>query len=108
MFQLHVFYLRMLLKNRMGALSFEDLRTIDGKLHKTFKSACVSLGLCENDKHWVDSLNDAVSIAMPYSIRYLFCNILVHCKPADPLALFDQFRHAMSEDFLRDRKKLTT
>ena len=44
------FYLRLLLKNRCGALSFEHLRTIDGEVHKTFKSACVAFGLCEDDK----------------------------------------------------------
>ena len=82
-----VYYLRLLLKNRAGALSFEDLRTIDGIKHSCYKSACVALGLCESDKQWVDSLREAVQIAMPYSIRHLFCNILVHGEPADPVAL---------------------
>ena len=40
-----IFYERMLLKNRAGALSFEDLRTVNGVQHSTNKEACVALGL---------------------------------------------------------------
>ena len=99
------FYLRLMLKNRAGALSYEDLRTVEGEVHKTFKRACVALGLCESDKQWVDCLKEATEIAVPFSIRQLFCSILVQCEPADPLALFSEFEHAMREDFVKKRKE---
>ena len=74
------FYLRLLLeKNRAGALSYEDLRTIDGTPHPDNKSACIVMNLCESDKQWVDCLNEAVFMSVPQSIRHLFANILLHC-----------------------------
>ncbi|XP_074351407.1 uncharacterized protein LOC141690513 [Apium graveolens] len=43
-------YLRMLLLICKGALSFTQLRTIDGTTYDTFKKACGALGLLNNDK----------------------------------------------------------
>ena len=43
------YYLRLLLTKIHGATCFEDIRTIDGVLHPTFKSACMALGLLNND-----------------------------------------------------------
>jgi hypothetical protein len=36
------FYLRLLLTVVKGAISFEDLRTVDGIMHATFKQACIA------------------------------------------------------------------
>uniref|UniRef100_UPI00358F89E5 uncharacterized protein n=1 Tax=Myxine glutinosa TaxID=7769 RepID=UPI00358F89E5 len=43
------FALRLLLLHRKGATSFEDLRTVDGQLHNTFKDAARAMGLLEDD-----------------------------------------------------------
>lgn len=98
-----LFYLRMLLKNRAGATSFEDLRTVEGEMYPDFKGACIALGLCEDDSQWIEAMNEAVDIATPFVIRQLFANILLHCNPTDPKAIFDQFADAMKEDFVHRR-----
>ena len=46
------YYLRLLLTKIHGATCFEDIRTIDGVLHPTFKSACMALGLLNDDGEW--------------------------------------------------------
>ena len=43
------YYLRLMLHNKAGATSFEDLRTVDGVVHPTFNAACRPLGLLEDD-----------------------------------------------------------
>ena len=98
------FYMCLLLKNRAGALSYENLRTINGVTYPDFKSACIALNLCESDTQWIDCLSDAVFISVPYAICHLFANLLLHCQPSDPRALYGQFCDSMSEDFLRKRK----
>jgi hypothetical protein len=40
----------MLLNIICGATSFENLRTINGELYRTFKEAYAALGLLQNDK----------------------------------------------------------
>lgn len=39
------YYLNILLTIRKGAISFEDLRTVDGILYSTFQDACAALAL---------------------------------------------------------------
>lgn len=46
------FYLRLLLQEVPGCGSFEELRTHDGKLHTTFKEACISRGLAKDDEEY--------------------------------------------------------
>lgn len=46
------YYLRMLLNVVKGATSFEDIRTVNGVLHPTFRSACTALGLLGDAKEW--------------------------------------------------------
>ena len=101
-----LFYLRILLKHRAGATSFEDLRTINGAVHQDFKSACIALELCEDDSQWITCLNEAVEISHAYSICCLFCNIVLHCHPTQPDKLFSQFKDAMSDDFLYKRRNI--
>jgi hypothetical protein len=36
-----------------GSKSFEDLRTVNGQVHPTFKAACLALGLLEDDNQWI-------------------------------------------------------
>ena len=44
------YYLRILLNIIRDATSFENLRTIDGILYPSFKEACITLGLLQNNK----------------------------------------------------------
>lgn len=53
------FYLRTLLTAVKGSTSFEDLHTVDGTLHPTFRDACVAYGLLEDDGEWVMCFQDA-------------------------------------------------
>ena len=68
-----LYYFRLLLKHKAGATSFESLRTIDGEIHDTFRSACVASNLCENDTQWIEAMTEAVQISIPFVIRELFC-----------------------------------
>ena len=53
------YYLRMLLTKIYGATSFEDIPTICGILHTAFKSACMALGLLDDDGEWHAALTEA-------------------------------------------------
>jgi hypothetical protein len=51
-----------LLTKVKGAVSFEALRTINGVVHDTFKSACIALGLYDSDDKWNACLEEAVGM----------------------------------------------
>ncbi len=53
------YYLRMLLNYVKGATSYEHLRIVDGTEHNTFKYACITMGLLEDDNEWHQALEEA-------------------------------------------------
>jgi hypothetical protein len=83
-----------------GPLSFQDLLTNrdSGTQYATFQEAAASYGLIQDDTHHVSALNEAISFASPYSLRVLFCIILVFGEVQDPLHLFQTFKENLMED----------
>ncbi|XP_074323822.1 uncharacterized protein LOC141660731 [Apium graveolens] len=100
-------YLRILLLRCKGALSFSQLRTIDGTTYDTFKEACGALGLLNNDKQWHDALEENAFSAMPTQIRAMFVNIMAYCSVSDPLALWEKHWPTLSDDVLYIRRKIS-
>jgi len=43
-----------------GATSFDDLRTVNGKVCQSFSTACLTLGLIEDDDEWKRAMNEVV------------------------------------------------
>lgn len=95
------FYLRTLLTVIKGAKSFDDIKTVDGIVCATFKEACFKLGLLEDDKEWIDCLEDASTMQTGYTLRTLFATILNECHPTSPLELWDRFKDRICDDLPR-------
>uniref|UniRef100_A0A0D2ZUB6 ATP-dependent DNA helicase n=1 Tax=Brassica oleracea var. oleracea TaxID=109376 RepID=A0A0D2ZUB6_BRAOL len=101
-----LYYLRMLINYVKGPKSYEDIYTVDGKLHSTFKDACVARGLLENDEEWHESMKEASLWATPNQLRNLFVMLLVHCEVSNPLKLWNSFSKDLSEDIVYLQRKL--
>ncbi|XP_015124926.1 uncharacterized protein LOC107046742 [Diachasma alloeum] len=99
--QVELFHLRLLLCNVKGAMSFNDLRSVDGRLLATFTEACVARGLIQDDHEWTRAMEEGEVWMMPQALRQLFACILLHCQPLYPDKLWDEFKIPMSEDFMR-------
>ena len=95
------YFLRILLLHKCGAKSFQDLRTVEGKIYVTFKEACNAFGLLSDDSEWHNTLVEAAIFQMPKQLRRLFAIILTHCNPTDPLKLWDDHKANLMEDFMR-------
>jgi hypothetical protein len=92
------FYLRTLLTVVKGAISFEHLRTVNGVVHPTFHAACLALGLLENDNEWIQCLEEAGDMQTGHQLRNLFGVILLFCSPAEPAALWNQFKPKICDE----------
>ena len=90
----------MLLTKICGATSFEDIRTIHGVLHPTFKSACMTLGLLDDDGEWHAVLTEASTWASGVQLRNMFCSILMFSEIADPIKLWDTHWVHITDDLL--------
>ncbi|GBO30476.1 hypothetical protein AVEN_72891-1 [Araneus ventricosus] len=69
------YYLRMLLLRKSGAISFDDILTVNGLRCITFQQACQEYGLLRGDQQWHDALNEAAQFQSPRQLRMLFAVI---------------------------------
>jgi PIF1-like helicase len=92
------FYLRVLLSVRRGPTSFEDLRTVEGVVHPTFRAACAAMGLLMDDREWATALDEAAVFASGHRLRSLFIFILHYCTVGDPLRLWEEFKDPLCDD----------
>lgn len=97
-----LFYLRILLHkpHAKGKRSFADLRTVDNVEHDSFKSACLALGLLQDDSQWDAAMQDAALTKLCPQMRAFFILTLEFNDPADPTALFERHWRPMADDFL--------
>jgi hypothetical protein len=78
------YFLCTLLTKVKGVISFEVLRTFNGVVHDTFKSACIALGLYDSDDEWNACLEEAVGMQTSAQLRSLFVTILAFGVPSEP------------------------
>jgi hypothetical protein len=92
------FYVRLLLTVRPGPTSFEDLRTINGELHPTFRAACAALHLLDDDREWHLTFEEASGSASGRQLRQLFADALIWGTVGDPLWLWIDFMVHICDD----------
>jgi hypothetical protein len=85
-----------------GAISYDDLRTVNGVILPTFREAAERRGLIEADNSLDKCMAKATLYQMPSSLRRLFATILVFCEPSDVRGLWNRHLDAMSEDYRRN------
>ncbi|KAK1684710.1 hypothetical protein QYE76_045558 [Lolium multiflorum] len=100
------YYLRMLLNTMKGCTSFENIRTVDGVIHPTYKLACKALGFLDDDNEWIECINEASSWASGTQLRQLFTTILTHCEVTSPKMLWDSTWEALCEDMQYKRRTI--
>ncbi|KAL7609741.1 uncharacterized protein LOC111909057 [Lactuca sativa] len=54
------YFLRILLNKVKGPTSFDDIRTVNGQTHSSFRDACYTLGLLDDDKEYIDAIKEAI------------------------------------------------
>jgi hypothetical protein len=107
------YYLRVLLTHVAGATCFEDLRTTHRPhtpttvVHPTFKAACLTRGLLQDDAEWDQCLSEAVSVQLPRSLWQLFASLLIYNNVTNPGWLWDRHKGALTEDFLHQARQVS-
>ena len=96
-----LYFLRLLLLHVPGCQSFEDLRTVNGRLWTTFKEAAIARDLVQDDTEWYNCMQQAVKYQMPAQLRSLFVCINVCQTVKFPDVLLKEFEKFMWEDFAR-------
>ena len=90
---------RLLLLNVWGAISFDNLKTVNEILCGSFQDAVCLLNLFADDQEWKRCLQEAAICQMPAQMRLTFAFILTFCIPLNALELWNFFKSSLSEDF---------
>ncbi|XP_071709076.1 uncharacterized protein [Rutidosis leptorrhynchoides] len=98
------YYLIMLLNVVKGPRSFEELRTLDGTVHNTFKDTYFAYGLINDDKEWAEAISEARLWASRAQLRDLFVTMLLFCNVSQPLKLWEISWEALSDDILHKKR----
>ncbi|XP_072066879.1 uncharacterized protein [Arachis hypogaea] len=93
------FYLRILLSNVRGPISWDDLLTVNGVQYSSFKQSAQHRGLLESDSSIRECLVEASVLRLPCALRRLFATILIFCEPTDVRTLWDEFFSYMVDDY---------
>ena len=100
-----LYFLRTLLLNIPGPKSFEDLRTVDGKVYNTNQEACVALGLYEDDKSIEQSFEEGAAFKVSeLAVMQLFVTLCVHVMPTDPLTFWEKYKNELCSWRTRSQK----
>ncbi|MCI12961.1 ATP-dependent DNA helicase PIF1, partial [Trifolium medium] len=64
-----LYYMRLLLNVQKGCTSFEDIKTVNGHVHNSYREACGALMLLEDDKEFIDAILEVAILGSGVTIR---------------------------------------
>ncbi|CAI9722321.1 Hypothetical predicted protein [Octopus vulgaris] len=76
-------FLLLLLHEIRGAISFIDIRTVDGYVCASNGEAAFRLGLLQDDRHWMAVMSEASVSCTGGNLRTLFAILLKYCDLGD-------------------------
>ncbi|CAJ2651910.1 unnamed protein product [Trifolium pratense] len=100
-----LYYLRVLLTKVRGCTSYESIKTVNGKLCKTFQEACSELGLLKDDQEFKDGLIEAYETATGGQMRRLFVRLLNMNTMNNPYDVWLSTWHLLVDGILYSKRR---
>ncbi|ETN77089.1 hypothetical protein NECAME_11291 [Necator americanus] len=88
-----------LLLNTKGKMSFQDLRTVDGRTYEKFFEAAKASGFLHDDTYYRQSIQEAAQFQTASTLRSFFACLLCYCEVANAEELWTEFAASMADDF---------
>lgn len=98
------YHLRILINSQRGPTSFEDIKTVKGVVHKSYRDACYALGLLDDDKEYIEGIREANFWCSPKFVRRLFVIMLLSESLSAPDTVWEQTWKILSEDIQRRKR----
>ncbi|XP_022018850.1 uncharacterized protein LOC110918879 [Helianthus annuus] len=99
------YYLRILLNKVKGPRSFDDIKTVHGKVYDTFRDACYALGLLDDDAEYIEAIKEANETGSPSYLRNLFATLLLTNTLSRPEVVWESTWRYMTDDFIYRLRK---
>ncbi|XP_022003565.1 uncharacterized protein LOC110901018 [Helianthus annuus] len=101
------YFLRILLNHVIGPVSFDDIRTVDGKIYDTFKDACFARGLLDDDNEYIVAVTEACAWSTSDFLRTFFVMLLMSNTISRPGHFWTQTKSLLCEDILYQQRRIT-
>ncbi|KAL6512383.1 hypothetical protein OROHE_019995 [Orobanche hederae] len=96
----------LLLHHKKGPRSHAEIRTIGTIEFPTFKEACYSMGLLDDDKKYIDGIKEASFWGSPHYIRNLFVVLLLANNISRPEYVWENTWQLIGDDILHRQRTL--
>ncbi|XP_031108708.1 uncharacterized protein LOC116013199 [Ipomoea triloba] len=101
-----IYYLRCLLNIVRDPTSFKDIRTLNGVEYMTFRDACYAHGLLDDDREYIDAINEASYWSTTHSIRKLFVMLLTSSSIIRPKNVWNEVWKHLCEDVQHNQRRI--
>ncbi|XP_022019643.1 uncharacterized protein LOC110919688 [Helianthus annuus] len=101
------YFLRILLNHVIGPMSFDDIKTVDGKIYPTFKDACFARDLLDDDNEYIIAMEEASTWSTSDFLRTFFVMLLMSNSISRPGHFWRQTKSLLCEDILYQQRKVT-
>ncbi|XP_021996239.1 uncharacterized protein LOC110893438 [Helianthus annuus] len=101
------YFLRILLNHVIGPMSFNDIKTVDGKIYHTFKDACFAHRLLDDDKEYLMAINEASTWATSDFLRTFFVMLLMSNSISRSGNFWMESKSLLCEDILYQQRRIT-
>nr|GFA50820.1 hypothetical protein [Tanacetum cinerariifolium] len=100
------FYCRMLLNNAKGCRTHDGIKKVNGVVYPTYKEACYAAGLLEDDKEYIECIEDTAYWATVKHLCELFVTLLSQKELTMPLSVWLQTWHLLAGDVQFKRRQI--
>ncbi|XP_031120315.1 uncharacterized protein LOC116023454 [Ipomoea triloba] len=101
-----IYYLRCLLNVVRGPTNFDDIKSYQGVVYPSFRDACYARGLLDDDREYIDAINEASLWSTAQAMRKLFVVLLTSNLVNRPENVWCQVWHHLAEDVQFNRRRL--
>lgn len=99
-----VYFLSIMLNHVRGPTCFADLKTVNDVVFDTYREACYSFGLLDDDKQYIDGIVEAAVWGSGRYLRQLFCMLLTSNSMSMPVNVWESTWHYLSDDILHNMR----
>ena len=99
------YFLRILLNKVKGPTCYEDIRTVNGEICPTFKDACYAMGLLDDDREYIEAINEASHSASGFSVRELFATMLMSDSLSRPEFVWENTWEQLADGILYNQRQ---
>ncbi|KAL7610927.1 hypothetical protein Lser_V15G12908 [Lactuca serriola] len=100
-----VYYLRIFLNKVEGPTCYEHLRTVNGTVYDSYKDACYALGLLDDDREYIYSIQETDHWATACFCRSLFVMLITSDSLSRPHHVFKETYNCHSDDVIHVREQ---